>query len=320
MDSSACSFITMTPEPTSQNDQNKTNEQDEKIVESLTLRFDGENEDGSRLHELRAAHVAEVLQGLVGITGDFDKAGAFDVDGRADSEILVRPAKEGSFLIEVVRIAHEYGDAIAAGAVPTIGMIIAYATKSARAEVKEFERNAELDLVKITWQDDTVNEVSTAVWEELNKREPRRKKQLRELMAPLSDKRVHSLDIELAPEKENAQEPEVLTLTIADYDAVKPVEDIEENTKNIDVEAQMSAIDFDDSKKWKIKTKDETRGAVMDDAEFLKKVSGGLAIRKDDIFELSIRVDEIIKNGKTRTTWTVLEVKSHRRAAGDDNS
>lgn len=310
----------MTPEPISPNEQTEPNEQDEKIVESLTLRFDGENEDGSRLHELRAAHVAEVLQGLVGLTDDFDKAGAFDIDGRADSEILVRPAKEGSFLIEVVRIAQEYGDAIAAGAVPTIGMIIAWATKSARAEVKEFERDKELDLVKITWQDNTVDEVPTAVWTELNKRQPRRKKQLRELMAPLSDKRVHSLDIALAPTAENSEEPEVLTLTLADYDAVKPVDDIEENTDDIDVEAQMSAIDFDDSKKWKIKTKDETRGAIMDDAEFLKKVASGLAIRKDDIFDLSIRVDETTKNGKTRTTWTVLEVKSHRRAAGDNDS
>ncbi|GFG83338.1 hypothetical protein [Mycolicibacter algericus] len=44
------------------------------IVDSLTLRFTGENGDGADLHELRAAHVADVLLGLVGLTSDFDKA------------------------------------------------------------------------------------------------------------------------------------------------------------------------------------------------------------------------------------------------------
>ena len=48
-----------------------------KVVDTLTLRFTGDDENGSTLHELRAAHVAEVLQGLVGIASDFGKAGVF---------------------------------------------------------------------------------------------------------------------------------------------------------------------------------------------------------------------------------------------------
>lgn len=43
------------------------------VVDTLTLRFTGEDENGVAIHELRAAHVAEVLQGLVGLTSDFDK-------------------------------------------------------------------------------------------------------------------------------------------------------------------------------------------------------------------------------------------------------
>lgn len=312
----ACRFLAMPTEPT------------DSVVDSLTLRFDGEEADGSTLHELRAAHVAEVLQGLVGLTDDFDKAGVFDADGPAGSEVLVRPAQEGSFLIEVIRVANEFvtanGPLIAAGGtvtgVPTIGMVLKWATRSARADVQSIERDKENGLVKITWQDNTMDEVPVAAWEELNKRKRRRKKHLRQIMAPLSDARVKTLDVALAPAVEGSNEPEVLVLRRSDYDAVKPEDDVEEKEKTFDVEAQMSAIDFDNSKKWKVKTKDQTRGAVMDDKAFLARVAGGLAIRKDDIFSLKVRADSKTKNGRTRTTWTVVKVVGHRRAASDDNS
>jgi len=83
------------------------------VVESLTLRFEGKAEDGGALHELRASHVAEVLQGLVGLSSDFAKAGVFG-DGPVGSELLVRPPKEGSFLIEVLRVVQENPDMVAA--------------------------------------------------------------------------------------------------------------------------------------------------------------------------------------------------------------
>jgi len=303
----------------------------DKIVDSLTLRFDGEEKDGSALHELRAAHVAEVLQGLVGLTSDFDKAGVFDGEGPAGSEILVRPAQEGSFLIEVIRVASELvtvandfvttnGALISVTGVPTLGVVLNWATKSARADVKSFERDKESGLVKVQWQDDTMDEIPNAAWEELNKRQNRRKKHLRQIMAPLSDPRVSSLDVALTPAIEGAGAPEVFVLDRSDYDAVRPKDDVEEDENFFEVEAQMSAIDFDNSKKWKVKTKDEKRGAVMDDKAFLAKVGDGLAIRKDDIFTLKVRADSKTKNGSTRTTWTVVNVISHRRAAGDNDS
>ncbi|AXQ53143.1 hypothetical protein SEA_TAPIOCA_31 [Mycobacterium phage Tapioca] len=101
-------------------------EKQRAIVDSLTLRFVGEDNNGVALHELRAAHVAEVLQGLVGLTSDFDKAGAFHEEGPADSEVLVRPAKPGSFLIEVVRTVVENIDTVrstaTAAGIPSIGV------------------------------------------------------------------------------------------------------------------------------------------------------------------------------------------------------
>lgn len=290
-------------------------------TEALTLRFDGEEADGSELHELRASHVAEVLQGLVGIESDFSKAGVFG-DGPG-GDVLVRPAREGSFIIEVIRAVQENPYAAgAAGAmgVPSLSSVIWWATKSVRAGVADFEY-LENGNVKVSWQDNTAEEVPRAAWQELQKRDRRRKKQLRQIMAPLSDTRVASLEVtDPTPPEADPDEAPTYTLTRPDYDAVRPDDEIEEHQNIFEVEAQMSAIDFDNPRKWRVKTKDVTRSATVEDKEFLGRVSTGLAIRKSDIFNLRVREDAIEKNGRTRRNWTVLEVKSHRRAAYDDDA
>lgn len=291
--------------------------------EALTLRFQGKEEDGTELHELRAAHVAEVLTGLVGLSSDFARAGAFG-DGPVASEVLVRPPREGSFIIEVVRVIQDHGAAIVAGAtamgVPTLGQIIWWATKSARAEPSRVEY-LDNGNVLVSWQDDTVQEIPEAAWQELNKRDRRRKKQLREIMAPMSDQRVSSVEVEAVPlaESEAGDAVATFTLTRPDYNAVRPEDDVTETSDIFETEAQMSAIDFDDPTRWRVKTTDENRLATVEDADFLARVAGGLAIRKSDIFNLKVREDAVTKNGRTRRTWTVLEVISHKRAAHDDD-
>ncbi|EYR65219.1 hypothetical protein N866_00070 [Actinotalea ferrariae CF5-4] len=299
-------------------------ESDSDLQEVLTLRFQGKEEDGTEIHELRAAHVAEVLTGLVGLSSDFARAGAFG-DGPAGSEVLVRPAQEGSFIIEVLRVAQDLDPTTvaayaAAGGMPTLGQIIWWATKSARAEPSgaEYLENGN---VLVSWQDNTVQEIPQAAWRELNKRDRRRKKQLRQIMAPLSDQRVSSVEVEaVAPAEIEAGEAEAaFTLTRPDYNAVQPEDDITETSEIFDTEAQMSAIDFDDPTRWRVKTTDENRLATVEDDDFLGRVARGLAIRKSDIFNLKVREDTVEKNGRTRRTWTVLEVISHRRAASDDD-
>ncbi|OUE00138.1 hypothetical protein CMMCAS08_15395 [Clavibacter michiganensis subsp. michiganensis] len=301
---------------------------DEGIVDSLTLRFTGENEDGSQLHELRASHVAEVLTGLVGLSGDFAKAGAFNSEGIVDSEVLVRPAQEGSFLIEVVRVVTENWEAISTVAgPPTLTQIILWATKSARADVEEFEHLGNGN-VKVKWQDGTAQEVPLAAWKELQKNTPRRKRQLRQILAPLSDSRVSAVDVERPSSKELEKltpddAPDVFVLTKPDYDTVKPDDKTDERSEIVNAEAQMTAIDFDDSTKWRVRAtfdgKTLKRSATVEDEDFLGHVSNGLAIRKEDIFQIRLRVDTSTTNGRTSTRWTVLEVLQHRRASGDDD-
>lgn len=305
----------------------------EKANDVTTLRFVGDDGDGVGLHELRAAHVAEVLQGLVGLNSDFAKAGVFHVEGPAASEVLVRPAQQGSFLIEVVRVVVENWDAVkatatttyaAAGAagIPSLGTILWWATRSQRADVKDFDylKNGN---VKVIWQDDKAEEIPLAAWEELNKRDRRRKKQLRQIMAPLSDPRVTKVDVTPADDgtEQSDDEDEVpssFTLNRADYDSVKPSDEVEERSEVFEVEARMSAIDFDDPSRWRVKTKNRTRNVTVDDQDFLQRVKRGLAIRPSDIFWLRIREDATVKNGRTGTKWIVEHVERYRRAAGDD--
>lgn len=300
------------------------------IVDQLTLRFIGENKNGDLLHELRAAHVAQVLQGLVGLTSDFDKAGVFHDEGRpANSEVLVRPAKEGSFLIEVVRVVSENWETIAATAtgagIPTIGQIVWWATRSARADVKDFA-HLENGKVKVTWQDDTSQEIPAAAWTELNKSPRRRKKQLREIMAPLADSRVTQLDVATTPAEDEQTPPASESLSPdfilkrADYDAVRPDDEVEEKAETFDVQARMSAINFDDPTKWRVKVGNKGRNVTVEDQQFLRQVSKGLAIRRQDTFWLKIREDATVKDGRTSTKWTVLKVDMLRKAASDDES
>lgn len=300
------------------------NERNDGILDSLVLRFDGRNEDGTDVHELRASHVSEVLEGLVGLSEDFEKAGVFHSEGPEESEVLVRPAKEGSFLIEVVRTVTENWETVAtyatAGGIPTLGQIVWWATKSARAEVKDFS-HLDNGNVKITWQDDTAEEIPTAAWDELNKRKRRRKKQLRQIMAPLEDPRVTELDLTspLEADREDNGSDEY-TLTKADYVSVKPSDEVDETFEVFEAEAQMSAIDFDDPTKWKVRAGGKTRTATVEDEAFLSEVAQGLPISKDDIFQLRVREDRITKNERTRTSWTILSVERQRRATDDNET
>ncbi|QDF19847.1 hypothetical protein SEA_FULBRIGHT_30 [Mycobacterium phage Fulbright] len=112
----------------------------------------------------------------------------------------------------------------------------------------------------------------------------------------------------------------MFALNRADYDAARPEDEVEETSQTFEVEAQMSAIDFDDPTRWRVKTTSGTRNVTVEDEKFLGRVARGLAIRQQDIFWLEIREDAIVKNGRTRTKWVVTKVENHRRVASDHES
>lgn len=285
----------------------------------LTLRFNGSNPHGRTLHELWAEHVSDVLEGISELVQDFDKAGAFHNAGPNNRDLFVRPAKEGSFIIELIQVIIDSplaeaaaedptGVATALGA-PTIGQIVWTAIRIFKDQVKDFDKLDDGN-VKINWTDGTASEVSADVWAELNKRERRRKKQLRKIMRPLEDGRVTSLE---ARDSSNFNDEPLASFTKEDYQAVEPSEDEQEDFDIFETTGQLSAIDFDDPDRWKIKTAFETRVATVEDEDFLTEVSKGLNLNGTDSYDLKIREDKVTKNGRTNKKWTILKIQKEGR-------
>lgn len=304
------------------------NERPEGTLDSMVLRFTGGDSEGHDLHELRASHVSEVLAGLSEFTKDLDKAGVFhDSDTVGESVVYVKPAEEGSFLIEVVRTvveAVESHPVTATTVGPALAGVFALATKSVRTKVADIEELGN-DNILIKWQDNTAQEVSRDTWEALNKYPRRTKKRLHKIMKPLDDDRVAELEVSVPSTRQDDTDMDdtptiVASLGKEDFEAAYPTDEIEEFQEFFEGEAQMSAIDFDNPKQWKVKIGGETRKATVEDDEFLKSVADGLAISRDDIFWVRIREDRIKKNGRNSTSWTVLNVKHHRRNRGDNDS
>lgn len=271
----------------------------------LTLRFTGHPDSDKPLHELRAEHVSDVLDGISELVKDFDKAGAFHNSGPSSRDLMVRPAKEGSFIVEVVQLLIENpGETATALGLPSISQITWSAYRMAKDQVKDF---ADLDNgnVKIYWADDTATEVTRPVWEELNKRTRRRKKQLRKIMRPFEDARVAGL--ETTSTADSTSSPEVYTKQ--DYEAVKPSEEVDESFDIFNIPGTLSAIDFDDPDRWRVKTAIGKRVATVEDEEFLKEVHEGLNLNRSDSYQLRIREDKVTKNGYTTTKWTILKIQ-----------
>ena len=297
-----------------------------KEQQILTLRFTGRNEDETALQELRAEHVSDVLEGISELVQDFDKAGAFHNMGPTSRDLFVRPAKEGSFIIELVQIvvnsplaeaaAENPWEVSTALGLPSVSTIIWSATRIFRDQLKDFEY-LDNGNVKVLWRDDTASELTPAVWEELNKRSRRRKKQLCKIMRPMDDARVNELEATSSVDRDN--DPKV-KLTRQDYDVVKPSEEETEAFDIFDIQGQLSAIDFDDPDRWKIKTRIATRVATVEDEAFLEEVAHGLNLNKTDTYDLKIREDRVTKNGRTATKWTILKIQKEGESHDTERS
>ncbi|WKS28547.1 hypothetical protein NLL49_04825 [Corynebacterium propinquum] len=291
----------------------------------LTLRFTGRN-NSNNLHELRAEHISDVLEGISELTQDFDKAGAFHNSGPSRRDLFVRPAREGSFIIELVQVivdsplaqaaAENPAEAAAALGLPSVSQITWIAIRMFKDQVKDFN-HLENGNVKINWKDDTASEVTPAVWEELNKRMRRRKKQLRKIMRPMEDARVAELEVSSTADR---SEKTTITLVKDDYEAIAPDDSEKEEFDIFETKGQLSAIDFDDSDRWKIKTSFATRVATVEDENFLNKVASGLYLNSTDSFDLKIREDRVTKNGRTTRKWTILRIQKEGELNDDDES
>jgi hypothetical protein len=288
----------------------------------VQLRF---SDEGGQIHDLNAAEMAETLQGLVEFTSQMAKAGLFG-DGPSP-ELRVRPPQEGSVILEAVlqwvgeNPEGAVGSAMAAGGALAQG--INMGLKRLRGEEpSDFERLDNGD-IKVTWPNDRVDQVPEKVWDQLRATKKPTRKALRKLMAPLSDD-ADSLEVRDGTANETTEdilrsEPEVVASRDDYRAAVVEVDDISENTSTFEAEMQLTSIDFRRGEKWRIKTLDGERQAMMEDEEFLLQLDRGMALHKNDIFDVTIREVSTTKNGRTSRDWSLIKVKRKRRGVDDGN-
>lgn len=302
-----------------------------EVGDVLTLRFRGTDEDGHNLHELRVGHVAEVLEGLSEFVEGLESSGVLHSKRSLDAELFVRPAREGSFIIEVIRAVTEDPEALgevyetvktaeaklADWGVPTLGAIIWWATKGMRAAPQDVEY-LENEQVKVKWQDNTVDVIPLAAWEELLKSPKRRKKQLRKIMAPLEDPRVRGLEINDVPPEESDDERVQFVLDHDDYAASKPETESESSTTHHKFQGRILALDFNDSGQWKVETPFGVRKVTIADRVFLDKIGDGLSITKEDKYQMVIIEEKTVKNERTNRDLTVVHIEKVEDGEGNE--
>lgn len=280
------------------------------VVDVLTLRFVGENTDGSTLHELQADHVSDVLEGLFELLDDMEKDGVFHAEGVKDSSLLVRPPKEGSFLLEVVRVVQENPDAVAMGAgalgIPSLGTMVWAVKQKILVGVKDYEKQVD-GHVKVVWTDDTVSEVTEPVWNALRKRPVAKRRHLRKIMAPLADTRVQKAEVS-NPESTAQERPSPFELDKIDYQKTQPDDSAEKVFEQLKVDGKIAALDFDNPNRWRIRANGESRIATVEDEYFLQRVGDGLQIGRDDVFRLTIEQVIVREDNQTKKKWTVTHV------------
>lgn len=296
----------------------------QELLDGLVqLRFSDQDE---RITDLNAAELAESLLGLVELSGQMARAGLYG-EGIAP-EIRVRPPEKGSFVIEAIV---DWAAANPEGALTMSGSAGAALTQAIHAGLKMIKGGTVANwedsgdgMVKILWRDEsTPTEVPLPVWKELQKGKRQTRRALARILAPLGDQ-ADTLEVRDGTASDTTAEILGTTPSVVagkdDYRvAVQQVDDTAESTREFDTEAKLSSIDFRRGEKWHLQTLEGNRGATMEDEEFLLKLDRGLALHKNDIFELKIREVQTTKNGRNSRTWSVVKVTHKRRGADDDN-
>lgn len=318
-------------EPKSPDNVTVESHNETEIGDVLTLRFQGTNDDGHNLHELRIEHVADVLEGLSEFVDGLESSGVLHSESSLDAELFVRPAREGSFIIEVIRAVAENPTAIgevyevaktaeatlADWGLPSLGAFIWWATKGMRAAPQDVEYLDD-DKVKVKWQDKTVDVIPLAAWEELQKSPKRRKKQLRKIMAPLEDPRVGCLEVNDVTPVDSEDDGVQFTLDHDDYAATKPKAESESSTTHHKFQGRILALDFNDSGQWKVETPFGTRKVTIADRVFLDKLGEGLSITKEDKYQMVIIEEKTVKDERTKRTLTVVHIEKVEDGEGNE--
>lgn len=304
---------------------NAIDERTEEMLNGIVqLRF---ADEAGAVHDLSAAQLAEVLQGLVEFTGQMARAGLFG-DG-IPPEVRVRPAQEGSFVLTAV-LQWATENAVGIGAITTVvtapaaalTIAIKTAVRRLRAESADVVP-LENGNVKVMWTDGTANELTPEVWKVLSKEHRPRKRALRKLLAPLSDEATRLEIRDGRPDQDIEEVLETEPTVVGDRNdyraAAVESDDEEESRRTFEVEAMLSSIDFRPGEKWRVRTAHGSRQATIEDDDFLRDLDAGMALHKNDLFSVEVLEVATTRNGRTMREWALTKVTRKRRGGDDGN-
>jgi len=289
----------------------------------VQLRFADHHGD---VHDLNAAEMAEVLEGLVELTSALASDGEFG-EGYPP-EVRVRPPREGSFIIEAVLALSSAHPAEALTIATTTGGVLAKGVSVGLKRLRGVEPSDVEFLpenqVKVKWPNDSgFDIVSRKTWDRFTDMKRKTRGSLRKLMAPMGDD-VDSLELRDGGVDESTSElldsPAEVVADRRDYrEAAAHEDEIEEDEFEFDVEAKLLSVDFRPDQKWTITTSYGSRKARMDDSEFVARLDDDLALHKNDIFNVTIREVRTVKNGRTSRDWSMIHVERIRQGSDDDD-
>lgn len=303
----------------------KLNDKSEDLRDGLVqLRF---SDEAGNIRDINAAEMAESLLGLVQLSGQMAKAGLYG-EG-IPPEIRVRPPEKGSFIIEAIvhwAAANPEGALTLAGtAGGALTQAIHVGLKLIRGGVVEDFDYLDNGDVKLKWKDgNTPSQVPESVWKELQKSKKQTRRALGRILAPLGDD-ADRLEVRDGSTSETTSQvlesqPDVVASKDDYRAAIHEADDVSEYVSEFEAEAQLRSIDFRPGEKWRIKTLYGTRGATMEDEEFLRQLDQGMALHKNDIFDVTIREVQTTKNERTSRAWSIIKATRKRRGEDDDTS
>ncbi|WP_417373026.1 hypothetical protein [Glutamicibacter protophormiae] len=303
----------------------KVNPQEDfgNIADGLVqLRF---ADEAGKVKDISASEMAESLQGLVEFTNQLSKTGMFGT-GLAP-EVRVRPAQEGSFILEaMLQWGSENPEAWGALHSTASGLFVQAVNvgfKRLRSETYTDYEYLDNGNVKVLWRDSTPDELPMKTWDTLRKMKRPTKRALRKIMAPLGDD-VDRLEFRDASVRKTTQEilstnAEVVAVR-SDYRIAAAEEDeVETFIETFEAEAQLESIDFRPGEKWQVKTLHGKRKALVVDEDFLRDLDKGMALHKNDIFSVTICETRTVKNGRTSREWELVKVARKKRGDTDDS-
>lgn len=297
---------------------------EEQALESGLFQLRYLNDDNS-LGEISAAELSEALSGVVELTSQMHKAGLFG--NAVPPEVKARPAEKGSFVLTTV-IDFISSDPLLVGALySTAGsallLVVGAGIKLLRGVGVRDQVSTGHGTMAVTWEDGSFDELPISAWRKLSRMPNQTKKSFRKLMAPLSDDattlemRDGSVDRD---SQELSQQPAGATATRDDYRAAAyEAETVEPDIERFEAEAQFVNVDFEDGERWRIKTLRGERKVSIEDQDFLRRVSHNEPISKDNIYNVTIREESTISNGRRSTTWALESVILVREGSRDDS-